>query len=162
MGMKDELVIAGRFLKLEEAEVGQGLLQSEGIQSFVADDLLPNVHPGFSGASGGVRLMVHQADLPRAQKVLANVGGSISLPDNFEPPADDEPAPEFPKEGTSTFVLAFIKGGAIAAGIFALLAFVLMMMGFGRGILPSALVFFFFLGGLLGLFCLPGKRQSKN
>ncbi|OGV42069.1 MAG: hypothetical protein A2X46_05835 [Lentisphaerae bacterium GWF2_57_35] len=161
--MKDELIIAARFLKAEEAEVSQGLLQSEGIESFVADELTQNVYSGITGASGGVRLMVRKEDLPRAQKVLEKVGcGSIALPDDFEPPADEEPPQGFPVEGYPAFLAAFLKGGLIGLGIFGLLAGGLLLLGFPGRLIPGLLAFIFFLGGLLGLFCLPGGvRKTK-
>ncbi len=154
----DDVVMAARFLRAEEAEVGQGLLQSEGIESFVADDLLQNIHPGLTGASGGIRILVHQKDLERAQKLLADVEGALALPDDFIPPPEEAPPPEASGLWLD-YLFAFLKGGFLAVAALLALAVAFILLSLVFVMTGAGWIFIFLLGGLIGLFCLKAPRR---
>ena len=52
--------------------------------------------------------------------------------------------------------------GLIGLGAFVLLGGVMVLLGLGRGISPRIMGLFFVLGGLLGLFCLPGSLGRRK
>jgi len=52
----------------------RGRLEGEGIETFVQDELTIQVDPMYSNALGGIKLMVHEEDLSRANEILAEAG----------------------------------------------------------------------------------------
>ncbi len=58
---------------LWEAEVVQGLLNSEGIETFVRDDQTGTIAPWVvvSGGVDSVRLMVAEAEAARARQIIS-------------------------------------------------------------------------------------------
>ena len=66
------LVEAARFLSAIEANIAQGMLEAEDIPAILFD-----AQSHFTGGELGwvqVRLMVHEDDLIRAQRLLAEAG----------------------------------------------------------------------------------------
>jgi hypothetical protein len=57
----------------QEVYMAQSLLDTEGIETFIKDELASQVI-GFTTAAGGVKLMVHAADAPRAVELLTAGG----------------------------------------------------------------------------------------
>ena len=49
-------------------------LEAEGIETFTLDELTIQVDPLYSNALGGIKLMVHEEDVPRAAEILAEAG----------------------------------------------------------------------------------------
>ena len=72
------------------AQMAKSILEAHGIRSFVADEALASVDPPVVFATGGVRLMIDEADVENAQKVLREQAESMALPDDFVPPECDE------------------------------------------------------------------------
>lgn len=62
----DKLVTVATYLDSIQAHIMKGLLESEGIESFVFDELAAAYNPLVLG----VRLVVRQSDLERAAKIL--------------------------------------------------------------------------------------------
>ncbi|MDR2912908.1 MAG: DUF2007 domain-containing protein [Alistipes sp.] len=56
--------------------MAQSLLEADGIDTFVKDELTAQVHNFFSTAIGGVKLMVHESVAERAVELLV-AGGYI-------------------------------------------------------------------------------------
>ncbi len=52
----------------------QSLLESEGITTFIKDELTAQIHNFYSNAIGGVKLMVPAADAARARTILVDGG----------------------------------------------------------------------------------------
>lgn len=65
------------------AQLAKGLLESRGIEAFVGDT--PD-----SFAVKGVRLMVPNERVEEAWAILANPPDEIALPDDWEPPQNEE------------------------------------------------------------------------
>ena len=74
-----DLVTIARFRDLPEAMFARGLLQSEGIESFLADEHAVRLDWFWSNAIGRMRLVVRQPDAEAAQQIL-----SQPIADNFE------------------------------------------------------------------------------
>lgn len=54
-----------------EANMVAGLLESEGIQSFLQDEFTATIDPMLSNAIGGIKLVVFEQDVARAKEILA-------------------------------------------------------------------------------------------
>jgi hypothetical protein len=63
----------------------QNLLESEGITTFLKDELTAQVNNFYSTAIGGVKLLVHNDDLERSRELLIQ-GGYIRSEDYQAPP----------------------------------------------------------------------------
>lgn len=63
----------------------RNLLESEGITTFLKDELTAQVQNFYSTAIGGVKLLVHNSDLGRSRELLVQ-GGYIVVEDFAEPP----------------------------------------------------------------------------
>ncbi len=70
MSDDDQLVTVATFDSLIKAEMAQGVLESEGIRSFVTDGETVNMAWWMSGAVGGVKLQVAEPDLLAAERLL--------------------------------------------------------------------------------------------
>ena len=80
-----DLKSISRYLSWEEAHVLCALLESEGIDAFPADANLAIVHQFLSTAAGGVRVLVHEADLHRALQITdALKRGDYSLDEDHD------------------------------------------------------------------------------
>lgn len=63
-------VIVGRFRDLTEAELAKGVLESAGIESFLADDNIVAVAWHYSNAVGGIKLFVRAENAETARELL--------------------------------------------------------------------------------------------
>lgn len=66
----NKLVTIKTFTYPHEAYVVRGKLESEGIETFMKDELTVQVHNFYSNAVGGVKLQVLEEDVERALSVL--------------------------------------------------------------------------------------------
>ena len=57
-----------------ESYVPRSVLESEGIEVFMKDELTAQVHNFYSNAIGGVKLMVRKDDARRAYEILKEAG----------------------------------------------------------------------------------------
>jgi hypothetical protein len=67
---EDELIIIGQYRDLAEAQLARGLLESSGIECFLADDNLVGINWLLSNAVGNVKLQVREADAEAALEIL--------------------------------------------------------------------------------------------
>lgn len=66
----DELYVVRTFAIVSDALIAKGMLESAGIDSFMADETVLGGNPFLSAALGGVRLFVNGDDLKQAAKLL--------------------------------------------------------------------------------------------
>jgi len=66
----DDYVVLETFYNRIEAEMAQGILESEGIESMIMADDAGGTYPMLQFIRG-VKLMVAPEDKPRAQEILA-------------------------------------------------------------------------------------------
>jgi len=64
------------FLNVFEAEIARGALAAAGIEAWIRSDDAGGLHPGMWTARG-VRLLVHEDDLPQAERTLSLYAGPI-------------------------------------------------------------------------------------
>lgn len=62
----DKLVTVATYSNPSQAHIMKGLLESQGIESFVFDELAA----AYTPLAVGVRLVVRRSDLERAAKIL--------------------------------------------------------------------------------------------
>lgn len=67
--MDDELVTIATFSLVQEALFAKGLLESNDIEVFLADEVMTRVY--FPAVLGGVRLQVRREDAEKASALLA-------------------------------------------------------------------------------------------
>src|SRR5215469_1585957 len=72
-------VTVGRFRDLSEALLAKGMLESAGIECFLADQDLVRMDWFYSNAIGGMRLQVKEDDAAAATEILEQ-----PIPTNFE------------------------------------------------------------------------------
>jgi rubredoxin len=72
-------VTVGRFRDLSEALLAKGLLESAGIECFLADQDMVRMDWYYSNAIGGMRLQVKEEDAASATEILEQ-----PIPNNFE------------------------------------------------------------------------------
>ena len=70
----EEIVTLVRFGELPAAQLLCGRLESEGIESFIPDEIMATQAWHLNRAIGGIRVQVHQVDLERAKQILAQPG----------------------------------------------------------------------------------------
>lgn len=70
----EEIVTLVRFGELPAAQLLCGRLESEGIESFIPDEVMATQAWHLNRAIGGIRVQVHQADLEQAKQILAHPG----------------------------------------------------------------------------------------
>lgn len=75
-----KLVTVASFSHPSEAELAKSKLESEGIESFVADAHTVQMNWLYSNALGGVKVQVWEADAAKAQEIL----GTTVPPDEPE------------------------------------------------------------------------------
>ncbi len=71
--MKNTFVNIARFQYSSEAQIVKGKLQSEGIEVFLADQVLIDTDPLVSQAIGGIKLNVYADDEERARGILNEI-----------------------------------------------------------------------------------------
>jgi hypothetical protein len=72
-------VMIQRYRDLPEASVAQSILNSAGIESFLADENLVRLDWFYSNLIGGIKLFVREEDADEARKLLEQ-----SVPENFD------------------------------------------------------------------------------
>jgi Putative prokaryotic signal transducing protein len=77
------LVTVARFRDLAEATVAKGMLESAGVECFLADENLIRMDWFYSNAIGGMRLQVRQDDAELATEIMKQ-----KVPDDF--PLNDD------------------------------------------------------------------------
>jgi hypothetical protein len=79
---QDGFVVAASFSLPHEAQFAKGLLESYGIEVFLADENTAGMGVHLSHIIGGAKLMVRRTDLPHVLEVLGSVeAGETQLPD---------------------------------------------------------------------------------
>ena len=80
-----KLVRVAGFLNYAEAEVLRSFLESEGIPVVLADAHLAAANQFLSAATGGVRVLVHQANLVHANEMAAGIRrGDYEIDEDFD------------------------------------------------------------------------------
>lgn len=112
----DKLVVVARYSFPYQAHIAKGLLESEHILAFVADEHTINMQWLYSNAMGGVRLMVPESARERAELVLRN---DYSENVNAELCCDTEVCPHCGSDD----ITPVTKGKRVAFAVFILLQF---------------------------------------
>ena len=97
--MPNPLVTLDTFPNPERARFIQGLLESEGVPAYLADETAGGMMWHLSSAIGGIKVQVAEADILRAQEVLeahrqtlADLGPeAFAAEATSNPPADEFP-----------------------------------------------------------------------
>ena len=89
----EEIVTLVRLGELPAAQILCGRLESEGIESFIPDEIMAAQAWHLNRAIGGIRVQVRQADLERARQILEHpgLGDEAGVAANLE--NQSEPAP---------------------------------------------------------------------
>lgn len=66
----DKIVVYQTFTDPVNAHIVKGLLDDNGIESFISDENIVTVNPLYSNAVGGVKLNVFEKDIPRVNSLL--------------------------------------------------------------------------------------------
>ena len=74
------------FWKPEEAHLLKLRLSQQGIQAFIQDENITQIHPWRAIAIGGVRVQVADPDVEAAKKILSETEVPTAVP---EPPGDN-------------------------------------------------------------------------
>lgn len=69
-----KLVQIMSFTTAHEAHIVKGKLESEGVDAELYDELTTQVYNLYSNAFGGIKLMVHQAEIIKAKNLLLQWG----------------------------------------------------------------------------------------
>lgn len=86
--MSQQLITVATFLYSTEANIIKGRLASEGVVSYLFDDITIDTDPLVSNAIGGVKLKVDKVDETKAKEILSsisdysldNTGSAIQCP----------------------------------------------------------------------------------
>jgi hypothetical protein len=70
----EEIVTLVRLGELPAAQLLCGRLESEGVESFIPDEIIATQAWHLNRAIGGIRVQVHQVDLERAKQILEQPG----------------------------------------------------------------------------------------
>lgn len=73
------LVMVGRYRDLPNASIAKSILDSAGIDSFLADENIVRMDWFYSNLMGGIKLMVREEDADTAKKIL-----EMDVPESFE------------------------------------------------------------------------------
>ena len=78
--MNDELVVVGTFSDRIEAELAASALEAAGIDSMIRDDDAGGMQPAMA-FTGGVELLVREADASAAGEILEGGSRTVSSDD---------------------------------------------------------------------------------
>lgn len=78
-GQAPKPVIVGRYRDLSPATVAKSILESAGIDAFLADDNVIRLDWAISNALGGIKLLVRDEDAAAARELL-----EVHIPEKFE------------------------------------------------------------------------------
>lgn len=70
----DDLVTISKFPSAVDAEIAKSRLESEGILSFLGNEIASGMMPYLSSGLGGVSLQVALHDVERAKEILSIPG----------------------------------------------------------------------------------------
>lgn len=73
------LVMVGRYRDLPNASLAKSVLDSAGIESFLADENMVRMDWFYSNLIGGIKLMVREEDADTAKKLL-----EMDVPESFD------------------------------------------------------------------------------
>ena len=76
----EQLVTVGTFLNIERMSVPKSLLESEGVECFVQNEFIGQIHPGFT-----LELQVKEKDAERSFDILKK-GGFVTENDSAPSP----------------------------------------------------------------------------
>ena len=96
--MPNKLTTATTYQTPAEAHLAKSLLESEGIQAFIADEHLISMNMWYSLAAGGVKLQVLEEELEIAQEIL---GASAEIKQAESTPGDWGSCPQCGSEKIS-------------------------------------------------------------
>jgi Zn finger protein HypA/HybF involved in hydrogenase expression len=147
------LSLAARFLTVGEAQAAATALDAAGIDCHLADQNLVGVDWAMAQAVGGIKVLVPDEDLERAQEILspdqyATEDRGPRTEDNL-PRTEDEPAAQCPECGSRDFqsvprfrifllIAAIFIGIGTAVGEPLLAVVALIAVAFGAILMPSA------------------------
>ncbi|MFT7054163.1 MAG: hypothetical protein ACJAU1_001722 [Psychromonas sp.] len=120
----NHLIVVARFSFPLEAQIAKGLLESEEIPVFIADEHTINMQWLYSDAMGGVRLLTPFEFADRAQHLLSK-DFSENIEDELQ--ASHEKCPECASE----YIEPYTKGKRAAFVVFILLGFPLFFYKHG-------------------------------
>ncbi|RLD62543.1 MAG: hypothetical protein DRJ05_00005 [Bacteroidetes bacterium] len=69
------------FTHPHEAHIAKSYIESEGIDTMIQDELTAQVNSFYSGAIGGVKMLVRESDFEKGVEILKN-GGYINVDAN--------------------------------------------------------------------------------
>lgn len=78
--MRDQLVTIKTYTYPHELYIERGKLESEGISTFLKDEITVQVYNFYSNAVGGVKLQVFPDDVERALEILETVKNNTPEP----------------------------------------------------------------------------------
>lgn len=95
MNENTSLIPLATFSFLPEAEVARTLLEAEGIEAVVQDEVFTSLMPPVAMASGGVTLLVAPEEVERARDLLSGAlaDGDSGLEPEYDDDVDDAPVP---------------------------------------------------------------------
>jgi predicted RNA-binding Zn-ribbon protein involved in translation (DUF1610 family) len=68
-----EFVVLNSYINYVEAHVAKGVLEEEGIQSWLKDENTVTIDPILTNAVGGIKIMVAKPDAQRAWEILTTL-----------------------------------------------------------------------------------------
>ena len=71
---KDRLVVAATFPDDVSAHIALGMLRTHGVECVLNNEIMSDVFALPTASFGGIRLLVHEADLDRALSLLGQAG----------------------------------------------------------------------------------------
>ena len=97
---RSRYALLAQYLSPLDARIEAGLLESEGIEVMLLDENIVWNNQMYAQAVGGVKLLVNQDELTRAQEILADYHhGDFGINEEGEPAAaEQEPVTENSKE----------------------------------------------------------------
>jgi hypothetical protein len=84
-----ELVTIQTYTYPQDMAIVRSLLESEGIETFVLDEVISQVNPFYANAVGGIKLQVESRDVQKAMEVLQEKG-FINKPASQTPAFEDK------------------------------------------------------------------------
>jgi DNA-directed RNA polymerase subunit RPC12/RpoP len=85
----DSLVTILTFVYPHESAIPRSLLESEGVECFMRDEMTASVQQFYSNAIGGIKLQVRESDVQRAMGILIE-GGFVNEADKKAWLGEDE------------------------------------------------------------------------
>ena len=76
-------VILRRYDNYVPAHIDKGMLEEQSITCFLQDEYTVTIDPLLSNAVGGIKLLVHEAQLGRAEEILRNAAGHPASGSDF-------------------------------------------------------------------------------